>query len=58
MKANRKLLHFIFGQMKKLDKGEINVPKAQAQANLAKQANNALKWELDRDLIDLKKKRK
>ena len=45
---NKSLLHFVFGQMEKLDKKEISVDEAKAQANLAKQANNALKYELDR----------
>lgn len=45
---NKSLLHFIFGQMKKLDEGTIDVSEAKAQAHLAKQANNALKYELDR----------
>jgi hypothetical protein len=52
---NKSLLHFVFDQMEKLDKGEIDVNNAKAQANLAKQANNMLKYELDRTrlLIDL-----
>jgi len=45
---NKSLLHFIFDQMKKLDSGVIDVEKAKAQANLSKQANNALRYELDR----------
>ena len=45
---NKSLLHFIFGQMDKLDKEEINVQQARAQGALAKQANNALKYELER----------
>lgn len=44
---NKSLLAFIFGQMEKLDSKEIDVEQAKAQANLAKQANNALKYELD-----------
>ncbi len=59
MKAvnNKSLLAFIFDQMDKLDSGEIQVEQAKAQANLAKQANNALKYELDRvnTLIELDK---
>ena len=52
---NKSLLHFVFDQMEKLDNGEIDVNVAKAQANLAKQANNMLKYELDRTrlLIDL-----
>ena len=45
---NKSLLHFIFDQMEKLDKGEIDVNALKAQAQMAKQANNALKYELDR----------
>ena len=45
---NKSLLHFIFDQMEKLDKDDITVEQAKAQANLSKQANNALKYELDR----------
>ena len=45
---NKSLLHFIFDQMEKLDKNEIDVNQAKAQAVLAKQANNSLKYELDR----------
>jgi hypothetical protein len=45
---NKSLLAFIFGQMEKLDNNEIDVEKAKAQAHLAKQANNSLKYELDR----------
>jgi hypothetical protein len=45
---NKSLLHFIFDQMEKLDTNEISVDQAKAQSNLAKQANNSLKYELDR----------
>ena len=51
---NKSLLHFIFDQMEKLDKNEINVDQAKAQANLAKQANNSLKYELDRAVVKMK----
>lgn len=53
---SKSLLHFIFDQMSKLDKKEITIEDAKAQANLAKQANNILKYELDRanTLIKLK----
>jgi hypothetical protein len=44
---NKSLLGFIFDQMEKLDNDQIDVEKAKAQANLAKQANNALRYELD-----------
>lgn len=45
---NKSLLAFIFGQMTKLEKREIDVNTAKAQAALAKQANNSLRYELDR----------
>ncbi len=45
---NKSLLHFIFDQMEKLDNDQIDVQQAKAQADLAKQANNMLKYELDR----------
>lgn len=52
---NKSLLHFVFDQMDKLDRKEITVDDAKAQAALAKQANNGLKYELDRTklLIEL-----
>lgn len=62
MKAvnNKSLLALLFDQMDKLDNGTINVEQAKAQANLAKQANNSLKYELDRatTLIKLELHRK
>lgn len=45
---NKSLLHFICDQMNKLDQGSITVDQAKAQANLAKQANNSLRYELER----------
>ncbi len=45
---NKSLLHFIFDQMEKLDQKEIDNNQARSQAQLAKQANNALKYELER----------
>lgn len=45
---NKSLLHFVFDQMEKLDKKEIDVQTAKAQADLAKQVNNMMKYELDR----------
>lgn len=51
---NKSLLHFIYGQMEKLDKKEITVEDASAQANLAKQANNAMVYELKRSETLLK----
>lgn len=40
--------------MNKLDNGEITVDAAKAQASLAKQANNALMYELKRVDVALK----
>ena len=53
--ANSKsLFSFLCNQMEKLDKGEINVEQAKAQANLGKQVNNVLKYELDRANLQMK----
>lgn len=45
---NKSLLHFLFNQMEKLDKKECSVEEAKAVANIAKQINNSMKYELDR----------
>ena len=45
---NKSMISFLFNQMDKLDKDEIDVQKAREQSNLAKQVNNAMKYELDR----------
>jgi len=45
---NKSMIAFLFNQMDKLDKDEIDVLKAREQGNLAKQVNNAMKYELDR----------
>jgi len=39
--------------MDKLSNGQIDTDTAKAQAGLAKQANNALKYELDRTKLEL-----
>lgn len=44
---NKSLIAFLYDQMEKLDKNEIDVEQAKAQSNLAKQVNNAMKYELD-----------
>jgi 23S rRNA G2445 N2-methylase RlmL len=44
---NKSLIAFLFDQMDKLDENKIDVETAKAQANLAKQVNNAMKYELD-----------
>lgn len=51
---SKSLLAFLYSQMEKLDKKEIDVQTAQAQANLAKQANNILSYELKRAEIEMK----
>lgn len=43
----KELLDFTCLMMKKLDKKEIDVEEAKAQANLIKQANNIMRYELD-----------
>lgn len=45
---SKSLFTFICDQMDKLQEASITVEQAKAQANLAKQANNILKYELDR----------
>lgn len=57
---NKSLLHFIFDQMEKLDNGTSTVEIAKAQAHLAKQANNSLKYEIERTrlLMELENHRK
>ena len=50
---NKSLIAFLFDQMDKLDKDEINVEKAREQGNLAKQVNNSMKYELDRAKVKM-----
>jgi hypothetical protein len=50
---NKSLIHFLFDQMDKLDNDIIDVNKAKAQADLAKQVNNSLKYELDRAKVKI-----
>lgn len=45
---SKSLFHFVCNQMEKLDKKEITVQDAQAQASLAKQANNIFEYERKR----------
>lgn len=54
---NKSLLHFLFDQMEKLDNGTLGIEEAKAQANLAKQANNALMYEIKRSETIMKIKR-
>lgn len=51
---SKSLFTFICDQMGKLAKDEITTEQAKAQANLAKQANNILKYELDRINMQIK----
>jgi len=51
---NKSMLAFLFDQMEKLNAKEISVEEAKAQANLAKQANNSLRYELERSAILIK----
>lgn len=51
---NKSLLAFIFDQMEKLDSGAITAEQAREQSNLAKQANNALSYELKRAEVQMK----
>jgi len=50
---SKSLLAFVFGQMEKLDNGEIDNAQAREQSNLVKQANNLLKYELDRSKVKM-----
>lgn len=50
---NKSMIAFLFGQMDKLDSGEIDVQTAREQANLSKQVNNAMKYELDRAKVKM-----
>lgn len=51
---NKSMLGFIFNQMEKLDRKEINTDEAKAQAGLAKQANNCMNYEIKRADIKMK----
>ena len=45
---NKSMLHFLFDQMEKLDNGTIDINQANTQANLVKQANNLMRYELEK----------
>ena len=51
---SKSLFAMICDQVEKLDKNEIDVEQAKAQSNLFKQANNILKYELDRANTQIK----
>ena len=50
---NKSMIAFLFNQMEKLDNGEIDNQTAREQANLSKQVNNAMKYELDRTKLQM-----
>ena len=50
---NKSLVAFLFDQMEKLDHDTIDVTKAREQSNLAKQVNNAMKYEIDRAKVKM-----
>ena len=50
---SKSLVAFLFDQMDKLDKGEIDVQKAKAQSDLAKQVNSQMRYELERVKIQM-----
>lgn len=54
MRNNKELLHFIFNQMEKLDQKKITPEMAKEQANLAKQANNSLRYEIEKTALMFK----
>lgn len=45
---NKSLVAFLFGQMEKLDNGEIKAEQALAQSKIASQINQQMRYELDR----------
>lgn len=53
-KNTKTLLTFIFDQMDKLDRGEISTETAREQANLCKQANNTMRYDLDKATVQMK----
>lgn len=50
---NKSMIAFLFDQMDKLDKKEIDNQTAREQANLAKQVNNSMKYEIERAKIKM-----
>lgn len=50
---NKSMIAFLFNQMEKLDNGDIDNQTAREQANLAKQVNNGMKYELDRTRLQM-----
>lgn len=54
MASSKALFKHLFDQMHKLSAKVISVEEAKAQANLAKQANNVQRYELDRAIASAK----
>jgi hypothetical protein len=50
---SKSLFSFVCQQMDKLDNAQITVEQAREQSNLIKQANNLLKYELDRAKVQM-----
>lgn len=50
---SKSLFSFVCQQMDKLDNKQITVEEAREQSNLIKQANNLLKYELDRAKVQM-----
>ena len=48
---SKSLFSFVCDQMEKLSSNSISVDEAKAQANLCKQANNLLKYEIERTKV-------
>jgi len=46
--TSKNLFEFIYTQMIKLDKKKITTDEARSQAGLARQANNALRYKIDK----------
>ena len=51
---NKSVLALLFAQMEKLDKKEITVDEAKGMAELAKQVNNSMKYEIERAHVKIK----
>lgn len=52
--TNLTLLEFIFRQMELLDSGKINSDTARSQAQLAKQANSAMRFGIEKTDLKLR----
>ncbi|MXV39370.1 hypothetical protein GO491_11895 [Flavobacteriaceae bacterium Ap0902] len=50
---SKSLLAFTFGLMEKLENGEVDNDNAKTQTGLIKQANNLLRYELDRAKVKI-----